>query len=379
MNKRQRAISAPSPITPSFFNTFNTSGFTSHEQGTDAAVAPFGMTGSSSIYGTHLQPYSYPSVFHQATQVPKYEFPSYHQSVEEMPSNARHLQPHHLPPLPALINDTIPHSGATDSTFALETPRTIYSGANASARPGTANSINSGGILDGTAGLNALDRNVKEENTSASNILLHCSATASYTSPVVAHVSPDGEDAQKKGEGGNGKEEVIPGPAPAYVFPAIQKSYNDPGQTKRVFVNPSGTVTTTITPNSPPRQSHHHGGVQGNTLDSDNNASNSSLTNSNILRSPSNNTMSTTNTTSNPFAVPYSNEEAKSRPAPLFLSGKQGKQFFSPPSATSPSRHLPTEYDNMFSTAPFGMVFEAPSSRGSSPRKDSLFSGLVAR
>jgi len=383
-NKRQRAISAPSPITPSFFNNFTTSGFVNgHEQETDAGVAPFGMTGSSS-YGTHLQPYIFPSVFNQPTQIPKYEFPSpatTYQHIDETSSGRQqqHLSSHHLP-LPALVTDVTPQSGATDSTFALETPRTIYSGANASARPGTANSINSGGSLDvRSSSFNNLKRSVPEENKSVSDLLLNYSSGSAHEN---ANIKGEGEgQAEVEREVGNKSAEVIPGPEPAYVFPLTQKPYDDPGQTKRVFVNPSGTTTTTITPSSmpipssttamrnSPNQPHRNVGVPGNALNI-----------SNILNS--NNTMtSTSNSSSNPFAVPHapSHEDSRNRPAALSLNDKQGQQFFSPPSATSPSRHLPTEYDNMFSTAPFGMVFDAPSSKGSSPRKGSFFSGLTAR
>lgn len=347
-------------------------------------------------YGANLQPYAFPQIFNQPTQVAKYEFPAFptrtttttgegsgnnHQFGISSNNTMHH---HQLPPMPSLISDTAPHSGATDSTFALETPRTIYSGANASGRPGTANSINHGST-DVKPNMSNLEggTTVKEEDTSFSDLNHLGTATD-------GGLGISGGEIHGGGGGGGAKaEEVTPGPAPAYVFPATQKASDDPRQTKRVFVNPHPGIN-----NSSPQQQHQHlqqqhqhqqqsqhrlhGGVQGNVAAENLNA----ILNSSLPLT-SMNASTSSSSSGNPFILPTpsSAEESRSRPAPLNINDKQGKNLFSPPSATSPSRHLPTEFDTMFSNAPFGIVFDNPPSASSkgSGRKGSFFSGLTAR
>lgn len=410
--KRQRAISAPSPVTPSFFNNFSNpvgaaaggSGHNvvdehNHQEQLAAAAAPFGVPASSgsnhqqhyntTTYGSHLQPYAFPSVFNPPIQnpVPKYEFPAYNTGRSAGTSSNHpfgHTR-HTIPAMPSLMADNGPlNSSGSESTFALETPRTIYSAANATARPGTANSINNGPNTSISPGENKPDVNTLEQSmTQMQNAKNTDLLTAGGNS-----VGSGNDENSKNVEGGK-KEEVTPGPTPAYVFPATQKGSNEPGQTRRVFVNPPPGTTSTIAAagtHSPGQTNQHllipqpQARLQQDVAQGHNVTHTShTMPNSNLPVVPDH------NSSSNPFDViqNYNDDDAKNRPSPLSINSSSNTKntFPSLPSATSPTRHLNSEYGDMFSTAPFGLCFDAPSGKSTSTavRRSSLFNGLTAR
>ncbi|KAK9900144.1 hypothetical protein P389DRAFT_207702 [Cystobasidium minutum MCA 4210] len=324
--KRQRASSAPSPITPSFFSSLaNPLQVDSTQQVIgDLGMAPFGLmnTTATGNNASSTQPYTFPQIFNapgQSVQAPKYEFPSTTYTRAVSGSNQQ------LPAMPSLIADKAPETGSTQSSFGIETPRTIYSGNNTlAAHSGTVKSGNSGTDGDVQPRMNSFGQHVKEEHHSSYEDISRLTMTDTASN------------------GNSNSADSTPGPTQSYVFPPPQTGLVGPSQTNRVFVNPPGGTSKHSIPARP------------------------------------------SSTSNNPFAVPNnptsssSNEDPRNRPGPLNITSKDSRNAFSPPSATSPTRLLNQEYGDMFATAPFGLMFDGTSAKGTS-RRGSLFGGLTAK